>query len=97
MTKTTPEIAPPSSKFRTTPPGGRLATTYDLDNRPNTWHIFIGFRAWNPPGAEAETLPLGYRGLLARLMSAIVKHVLTTVTLNEPHFTNTSRLEESPH
>ncbi|GBN57661.1 hypothetical protein AVEN_23965-1 [Araneus ventricosus] len=35
MTRTTPELAPPSPNFRATPTGGRLATTYDLVcNRP---------------------------------------------------------------
>ncbi|GBO30006.1 hypothetical protein AVEN_161647-1 [Araneus ventricosus] len=33
MTRTTPELAPPLSKLRTTPTGGRLATTYDLTAR----------------------------------------------------------------
>ncbi|GBN04266.1 hypothetical protein AVEN_264495-1, partial [Araneus ventricosus] len=37
MTRTTPELAPPSPNFRATPTGGRLATTYDLAcNRPHT-------------------------------------------------------------
>ncbi|GBM28798.1 hypothetical protein AVEN_130506-1 [Araneus ventricosus] len=47
MTRTTPELAPPSPNFRATPTGGRLATTYDLAcNRPHTRRIFsgIGFR-----------------------------------------------------
>ncbi|GBN01074.1 hypothetical protein AVEN_3627-1 [Araneus ventricosus] len=30
MTRTTPDLTPPSPNFRTTPTGGRLATTYDL-------------------------------------------------------------------
>ncbi|GBO12544.1 hypothetical protein AVEN_131854-1 [Araneus ventricosus] len=62
MTRTTPELAPPSPNFRATPVGGRLATTYDLAcNRPHTRRIFsgIGFR---PCGPEVETLPLGHRG-----------------------------------
>ncbi|GBO03301.1 hypothetical protein AVEN_67688-1 [Araneus ventricosus] len=52
MTRTTPELAPPSPNFHATPAGGRLATTYDLAcSRPHTRRIFsgIGFRAWNPP------------------------------------------------
>ncbi|GBN98083.1 hypothetical protein AVEN_75042-1 [Araneus ventricosus] len=52
MTRTTPELAPPSPNFRATPTGGRLATTYDLAcNRPHTRRIFsgIGFRACDPP------------------------------------------------
>ncbi|GBM59442.1 hypothetical protein AVEN_117644-1 [Araneus ventricosus] len=37
--------------FDATRTGERLATTYDLCNRPQTRRIFsgIGFRAWNPP------------------------------------------------
>ncbi|GBN33649.1 hypothetical protein AVEN_234887-1, partial [Araneus ventricosus] len=52
MTRTTPELAPPSPNFRATPTGGRLATTYDLAcNRPHTRRIFsgIGFRTCDPP------------------------------------------------
>ncbi|GBL81818.1 hypothetical protein AVEN_93563-1 [Araneus ventricosus] len=52
MTRTTPEMAPSSLNFRTTPVGGRLIPTYDLaGNRPNTRDIFSGsgFRAWSPP------------------------------------------------
>ncbi|GBO13804.1 hypothetical protein AVEN_189792-1 [Araneus ventricosus] len=52
MTRTTPELAPPSPNFRATPAGGRLATTYDLAcNRPHTRRIFsgIGFRTCDPP------------------------------------------------
>ncbi|GBM10697.1 hypothetical protein AVEN_7963-1 [Araneus ventricosus] len=63
MTRTTPELAPPSPNFRATPTGGRLATTYDLAcNRPHTRRIFsgIGFRTCDPP---VQTLPLGHRGL----------------------------------
>ncbi|GBL84376.1 hypothetical protein AVEN_117150-1 [Araneus ventricosus] len=51
MTRTTPELAPPSANFRATPKGGRLATTYDLAcNRPHTRRIFsgIGFRTCDP-------------------------------------------------
>ncbi|GBN61473.1 hypothetical protein AVEN_170406-1 [Araneus ventricosus] len=51
MTRTTPELAPPSPNFRATPTGGRLATTYDLAcNRPHTRRIFsgIGFRTCDP-------------------------------------------------
>ncbi|GBN27063.1 hypothetical protein AVEN_253971-1 [Araneus ventricosus] len=61
MTRTTPELAPPSPNFHATPTGGRLTTTYDLTcNRPHTRRIFsgIGFRAWNPPAPK----PLGHRG-----------------------------------
>ncbi|GBM35316.1 hypothetical protein AVEN_195823-1 [Araneus ventricosus] len=52
MTRTTPELAPPSPNFRATPTGGRLATTYDSAcNRPHTRRIFsgIGFRTCDPP------------------------------------------------
>ncbi|GBM13671.1 hypothetical protein AVEN_148193-1 [Araneus ventricosus] len=51
MTRTTPELAPPSSNFHATPTGGRLTTTYDLTcNRPHTRRIFsvIGFRTCSP-------------------------------------------------
>ncbi|GBO16696.1 hypothetical protein AVEN_210478-1 [Araneus ventricosus] len=58
MTRTTPELAPPSPNFHATPTGGRLTTTYDLAcNRPHTRRIFSG-----PSGPKAETLPLGHRG-----------------------------------
>ncbi|GBO17120.1 hypothetical protein AVEN_69860-1 [Araneus ventricosus] len=63
MTRTTPELAPPSPNFRATPTGGRLATTCDLAcNRPHARPIFsgIGFRTCDPP---VPTLPLGHRGL----------------------------------
>ncbi|GBM89006.1 hypothetical protein AVEN_51210-1 [Araneus ventricosus] len=59
MTRTTPELAPPSPNFRATPTGGRLATTYDLAcNRPHTRRIFsgIGFRTCDPP-TEVTTRP----------------------------------------
>ncbi|GBL97278.1 hypothetical protein AVEN_274625-1, partial [Araneus ventricosus] len=52
MTRTTPELAPPSQSFRATPTGGRLATAYDLAcNRPHTRRIFggVGSRTWSPP------------------------------------------------
>ncbi|GBO04014.1 hypothetical protein AVEN_114486-1, partial [Araneus ventricosus] len=52
MTRTTPELAPPSPSFRATPTGGRLATTYGVAcNRPHTRRIFsgIGFRTCDPP------------------------------------------------
>ncbi|GBM43431.1 hypothetical protein AVEN_18602-1 [Araneus ventricosus] len=51
MTMATLELAPLSPNFRTTPAGGRLATTYDLTcNRPHAWWIFsgIGFRTPRP-------------------------------------------------
>ncbi|GBM98301.1 hypothetical protein AVEN_217698-1 [Araneus ventricosus] len=54
MTRTTPELAPPSPDFHATPTGGRLTTTYDLTcNRPHTRRIFsgIGSRTWNPPAS----------------------------------------------
>ncbi|GBM50087.1 hypothetical protein AVEN_223298-1 [Araneus ventricosus] len=62
MTRTTPELAPPSPNFRATPAGGRLATTYDLAcNRPHTRRIFsgIGFRTCDPParGRNLTTRP----------------------------------------
>ncbi|GBM88142.1 hypothetical protein AVEN_213957-1 [Araneus ventricosus] len=55
MTRTTPELAPPSPNFHDTPTGGRLATAYDLTcNRPHTRRIFsgIGSRTWNPPAPK---------------------------------------------
>ncbi|GBM66184.1 hypothetical protein AVEN_246404-1 [Araneus ventricosus] len=55
MTRTTPELAPPSPNFHATPAGGRLTTTYDLAcNRPHTRRIFsgIGFRTWSPPAPK---------------------------------------------
>ncbi|GBN55005.1 Prolyl 4-hydroxylase subunit alpha-2 [Araneus ventricosus] len=59
MTRTTPELAPPSPNFRATPTGGRLATTYDLAcNRPHTRRIFsgIGFRTCDPPVPSSKKL-----------------------------------------
>ncbi|GBM43384.1 hypothetical protein AVEN_264604-1 [Araneus ventricosus] len=42
MTRTTPELAPPSPNFHATPTGGRLTTTYDLTcNRPHTVTVTI--------------------------------------------------------
>ncbi|GBN63813.1 hypothetical protein AVEN_190365-1 [Araneus ventricosus] len=55
MTRTTPELAPPSPNFHATPTGGRLTTTFDLTcNRPHTRRIFsgIGSRTWNPPAPK---------------------------------------------
>ncbi|GBM28178.1 hypothetical protein AVEN_172671-1 [Araneus ventricosus] len=51
MMRTTPELAPPSPSFHTTPTGGRLATTYDLAcNRSHTRRFFNGCwdRIWDP-------------------------------------------------
>ncbi|GBM80440.1 hypothetical protein AVEN_83027-1 [Araneus ventricosus] len=43
MTRTTPELTPPSPNIGTTPTGGRSATTYDLTcNRPHKRRIFSG-------------------------------------------------------
>ncbi|GBN86041.1 hypothetical protein AVEN_129068-1 [Araneus ventricosus] len=59
MTRTTPELAPPSPNFRATPTGGRLATTYDLAcNRPHTRRIFggIGSRTCDPPVTRLEEI-----------------------------------------
>ncbi|GBM69003.1 hypothetical protein AVEN_55430-1 [Araneus ventricosus] len=55
MTRTTPELAQPSTSFHATPAGGRLTTTYDLAcSRPHTRRIFsgIGSRTWNPPAPK---------------------------------------------
>ncbi|GBO00279.1 hypothetical protein AVEN_110594-1 [Araneus ventricosus] len=57
MTRTTPELAPPSPNFHATPTGGRFTTTYDLMcNRPHTRRFFsgIGFRAWNPSAQSRD-------------------------------------------
>ncbi|GBL77974.1 hypothetical protein AVEN_143298-1 [Araneus ventricosus] len=65
MTRTTPELAPPSPNLYVTPTGGRLATMYDLAcNRPHTRRIFrgIGFRTWNLPTPKSRPYPLGHRG-----------------------------------
>ncbi|CAL1262581.1 unnamed protein product, partial [Larinioides sclopetarius] len=46
MMRMTPEPAPSSPNFRTTPTGGHLATTYDLTcKRPHTRRIFSGIRS----------------------------------------------------
>ncbi|GBM21207.1 hypothetical protein AVEN_265813-1 [Araneus ventricosus] len=61
MTRTTPELAPPSPNFRTTPTGGCLEFSHDLAcNRP---HIQGGssVKSGFEPGAlvpKAVTLPL---------------------------------------
>ncbi|GBM43536.1 hypothetical protein AVEN_96196-1 [Araneus ventricosus] len=55
MTRTTPELAPPSPNFHATPTGGHLTTTYNLTcNRPHTRRIFcgVGSRTWNPPAPK---------------------------------------------
>ncbi|GBM22947.1 hypothetical protein AVEN_172300-1 [Araneus ventricosus] len=85
MTRTTPELVPPSPNFHATPTGGRLTTTYDLAcNRPHTRRIFsgIGFRTWNPPGPKAETLPLGHRGLIALMVCECRTFNIPTLILN---------------
>ncbi|GBM51755.1 hypothetical protein AVEN_175320-1 [Araneus ventricosus] len=83
MTRTTPELAPPSPNFHATPMGGRLTTTYDLTcNRPHTRQIFsgIGFRTWSPP--KAETLPLGHRGLPYLLRERVESEASPLTLLN---------------
>ncbi|GBN59348.1 hypothetical protein AVEN_101239-1 [Araneus ventricosus] len=84
MTRTTPELAPPSPNFRATPTGGHLATKYDLAcNRPHTRRIFsgIGFR---PSGPEVETLPLGHRGLYcARLRRGFRLPTISQIFLSQ--------------
>ncbi|GBN59286.1 hypothetical protein AVEN_201964-1 [Araneus ventricosus] len=80
MTRTTPELAPPSPNFHATPTGGRLTTTYDLTcNRPHTRRIFQWNRVSNlePSGPKAETLPLGHRGLNL-VPDAILKNDIQT-------------------
>ncbi|GBN36091.1 hypothetical protein AVEN_178781-1 [Araneus ventricosus] len=57
MTRTTPELTPPSPNSHANQTGGRLATTYDLTcNRPHTRRIFSGieFRSWNPPAPKTR-------------------------------------------
>ncbi|GBO40477.1 hypothetical protein AVEN_130492-1 [Araneus ventricosus] len=67
MTRTTPELTPPSPSFRATPAGGRLATMYDLEcnGPPYTadlrWNRVSSLR---PSCPEVGTLPLGRRGLV---------------------------------
>ncbi|GBN48757.1 hypothetical protein AVEN_13938-1 [Araneus ventricosus] len=62
MTRTTPELVPPSPSFRATPAGERLATAYGLTcGRLHTRRIFseIGFRAcpfWSR-GRDLTTRP----------------------------------------
>ncbi|GBN42187.1 hypothetical protein AVEN_174954-1, partial [Araneus ventricosus] len=66
MTRTTPELAPPSPNFHATPTGGRLTTTYDFSVQQAPYTADL---QWNrvsnlePSGPKAETLPLGHRGL----------------------------------
>ncbi|GBN18991.1 hypothetical protein AVEN_43945-1 [Araneus ventricosus] len=63
MKRTTPELAPSSPNFRTTPAGGSLDTAFDLAcNRPHTRRILsgIGFRACDPP------VPSGCGGRVVR-------------------------------
>ncbi|GBM15556.1 hypothetical protein AVEN_8933-1 [Araneus ventricosus] len=72
MTRTTPELAPPSPNFHATPTGGRLTTTYDLAcNRPHTRRIFngIGSRTWSPPAPK----PRPYHQLQYELAETIPK------------------------
>ncbi|GBN27692.1 hypothetical protein AVEN_144793-1, partial [Araneus ventricosus] len=54
MTRTTPELAPPSPNFHATPAGARLTC-----NRPHPRRIFsgIGFRTWNPPATKPRPYP----------------------------------------
>ncbi|GBN49951.1 hypothetical protein AVEN_27642-1 [Araneus ventricosus] len=63
MTRTTPELAPPSPNFHATPTGGHLDTTYDLMCNRRIYSG-IGFRTWNPPA-----LPLDQRCLEIELNS----------------------------
>ncbi|GBO30935.1 hypothetical protein AVEN_62394-1 [Araneus ventricosus] len=63
MTRTTPNLAPPSPNFHATPTGGRLTTTCDLTcNRPADlqWNRVSNME---PSGPTAETLPLGHHVL----------------------------------
>ncbi|GBM68952.1 hypothetical protein AVEN_24358-1 [Araneus ventricosus] len=104
MTRTTPEMAPPSPNFRSTPTGGRLATTYDLAcNRPDTRRIFsgIGFQTCDPP---VETLPLGHRGLLNSYSDEHVKMLMmgqmsysNLILESNMHLTGSAVVPEPPY
>ncbi|GBN29803.1 hypothetical protein AVEN_33460-1, partial [Araneus ventricosus] len=63
MTRTTPELAPPSN-FCTTPEGGNLATTDLTCTRPAYTAVLQWNRVSNlePSTPEVETLPPGHRG-----------------------------------
>ncbi|GBM28961.1 hypothetical protein AVEN_232051-1 [Araneus ventricosus] len=57
MTRTTPELAPPSPNFRNTPATGRLTPgRFNLHQA----HKYGGSSLES--GSEGETLPLGHRG-----------------------------------
>ncbi|GBM80724.1 hypothetical protein AVEN_115841-1 [Araneus ventricosus] len=61
MTRTTPELAPTSPSFHTTPAGGQWDTTHDLACNGPHYTVESGFE----PGTlrpEAEGLPLVHRG-----------------------------------
>ncbi|GBN02504.1 hypothetical protein AVEN_19629-1 [Araneus ventricosus] len=63
MTRTTPELASPSPNFHTT-----SHQREDIFPRRLTWLFLggVGFRTWNPPVPEFETLPPGHHGLIWR-------------------------------
>ncbi|GBM81582.1 hypothetical protein AVEN_82168-1 [Araneus ventricosus] len=64
MTRVAPELATPSSSFRATPTGGRLATTYDLAcGGPHARRIFCGIGSLE---FEPATLRSRGRGLTSR-------------------------------
>ncbi|GBM39715.1 hypothetical protein AVEN_47520-1 [Araneus ventricosus] len=64
MTRTTPELAPPSPNFHATPTGGRLTTTYDLAcNRPHTRRIFSGIGSRTLSLSLSEGIPDNSMGL----------------------------------
>ncbi|GBM83422.1 hypothetical protein AVEN_14071-1 [Araneus ventricosus] len=60
MTRTTPELEPPSPNFRSTPTGGRLASRYDLAR------IAIRGGSSVESGFEPATLRSGDRDLATR-------------------------------
>ncbi|GBO37961.1 hypothetical protein AVEN_178563-1, partial [Araneus ventricosus] len=65
MTRTTPELAPPSPNFPTTPAGRRFTHMYDLVQQAQymtdlKWNLVSNLE---PSGYEADTLPLGHCGL----------------------------------
>ncbi|GBN07690.1 hypothetical protein AVEN_16648-1 [Araneus ventricosus] len=75
VTRTTPELAPPSPNFHTTLTGGRLAITHDLAcNRPHTRRVFsgIGPRTQNPPAPKPRPY---HHGLYGRRGRRIVKYI----------------------
>ncbi|GBO11549.1 hypothetical protein AVEN_63331-1 [Araneus ventricosus] len=60
MTRPTPEPAPASPNFHTTPAGGPMVTEYDLaHNRPHTRRIFSEIETHRPQNRDITTRPPG--------------------------------------